>query len=183
MFRLLAARILRPVKRVVLWLTGAREARSQMDQISTHLDRLDATLQDLSTYQRNTENQRRAEIIPVLNTLNEIVPSTVGLHGKLDGLYGRLDLLHADLYQLHEKVDHLHIRFSSILTGSTVREEIDRLDGYLIYHAEQLQSAMEALDGKTSHLAQEAAERLAAELDRLDGSILHHFAALRARLG
>jgi hypothetical protein len=164
MFRHLVARALHPFKRAALWLTGERERRAQMDQIAVRLDRLAATLQ--------TEAALRAENATLLS-----------------GLYGKADRLHADLYVLNEKVDHLHIRFASLsesstaLTGPTVRGEIDRLDGYLLYHTEQLQSALQALKRQSSCLADEAAERLTGELDRLDGGILHHFAVLRAQLG
>jgi outer membrane murein-binding lipoprotein Lpp len=164
---MMLGRLLMPLKRGALWLTGQRKLRARIDHITVQLDQLAATLHAI-----------------------------LGLHQKVDQL-------RTDVTSLPGAV--------TAAAAPVVRAEVDRLDSYLIYHAAELQLAVQVLEQRSSELqlavqvleqrsselqsavqgleqqssqhAEDAAERLTEELDRLDGSILHHMAVLRARLG
>jgi len=146
--RQILSKFLQPLKRIGMWATGQRELESQI-----------ATLQSIVT----SLAARVEELDPVLRALatrvEEQVITSYQLSEKLDLTLRYVEEQVITSYQLSEKLD-LTLRALATLenqSGSEViADEIDRLDGYLIYQIggvraeiDRLHSAL--LDALTTH--------------------------------
>jgi uncharacterized coiled-coil DUF342 family protein len=138
-----------------------------------------------------------------ITTLHQLHEKIDRFHEKIDQLHEKIDPLHekidsnfvrtesqlnvaiVTLCQLHEKIDSNFVRTESQLEAiaafcsqetltASMESPFQRLDGYLVHHASELQTKLQEIHTQIDEVSQQADERLKAQIDLLDASVLHH---------
>ena len=143
MRRTLLGRLVRALRRAL----GTSQLQAEIVALR---DELRATSNELAAANRAAEST----LISVLHQVSQKLDAQPWAH--IYGLHTKIDSLPLDvLYTLSEKIDILlHHRNATDRTDLHISAEIDRLDGYLLYHLDQTQTIIAA--------------QLKAEIGRLD---------------
>lgn len=181
--------------------------RRMLVSLETKVDgllRRDDGLREAATSLQVKVDQLHGKIDGLLGRIDDLQGIAVSLHQKTDHLLGQTDglcdntiSLHLKADQLHVKADGLHAKTDAVTVSVkgldvAVPNEINRLDGYLVFHATALHEALHEVRSDASAAAgmlrdavsagtREVFDNLTAEIDRLDGNLVHHVALLRRR--